>query len=118
MTAKDMGGMPMPRGPNMRHVPHGYRRFTVAVTLLARDEKGMHVTPDRFRISASGTAPSAPIDDDRDDVWVPAGTSYPRELTFDVKQAATTAALTMRGAERSITLALGPAPAASGHAHG
>jgi hypothetical protein len=113
-----MAGMPMPSGPNVKDVPRGFRRFTVAVTLLARGGRGMHVTPDRFRLTAAGQAPRVPIDDDRDDVYVPGGTSYPRELTFDVPRAVTAARLSVRGGAQSIGLRLGAAPAAGAdHAH-
>jgi hypothetical protein len=118
-TPMTMSGMPMPSGPNVKDVPTGFRRFTVAVTLFAEGSRGMHVTPDRFRITAAGKAPRPPIDDDRDDVYVPRGTAYPREVTFDVPKHAKTAKLTIQGGERAIALRLGAAPPAPGdHAHG
>lgn len=108
-----MGGMPMPSGPNVKDVPRGYRRFTMSVTLFARHGHGMHVAPGNFRLTVRGRPPQAPIDDDRDDVYVPDGTSYPREMTFDVPRSATTAKLTAAGADAAVTLPLGRAP--TGH---
>jgi hypothetical protein len=111
-----MAGMPMPSGPNVKDVPKGFRRFTVAVTLFASGGHGLHVTPDRFRISAAGQAPRRPVDDDRDDVYVPDGTAYPRELTFDVPSATRNVELSFLPGGEAATLRLGQAPA--GHAHG
>jgi hypothetical protein len=117
MTAKDMGGMPMPKGPGVKDIPPGHRRFTITVTVGAEAPGGVHITPDRFRLAAPGAPPAAPRDDDRDDVFVPAGAAFARDLSFDVPQRARTAELTIRGGDRSIPLRLGAAPAAEGHGH-
>ena len=117
MTAKDMGGMPMPKGPGVKDIPPGHRRFTITVTVAAEARGGVHITPGRFRLAAPGASPAAPRDDDRDDVYVPAGAAFARDLSFDVPERARTAALTISGGERSIPLRLGAAPATAGHGH-
>jgi len=113
-----MGGMPMPSGPNVKDVPRGYRRFTMSVTLFARHGRGMHVAPGNFRLIVSGRPPRAPIDDDRDDVYVPDGTTYPRELTFDVPAKVTSARLTVAGGDEAVVVPLRQQPAGREHSHG
>jgi hypothetical protein len=112
-----MGGMPMPSGPNVKDVPRGYRRFTVSVTLFARHGRGMHVAPGNFRLVVHGRPPRAPIDDDRDDVYVPYGTTYPRELTFDAPEKVTSARLTVAGADEAVVVPLRREFAGREHAH-
>ena len=117
MSAEDMGGMPMPKSPAVRDVPRGQRRFTISVTVSARAAKGVRVTPNRFRLTTPGAAPAAPIDEDTDTVFVPAGAAFPRDLTFDVPRRAESAQLSIEGAAHPIPVTLGPAPA-SGGGHG
>src|SRR3954451_2182521 len=82
MTAKDMGGMPMPKSPAVHAVPRGYRQFTISITVSARAPEGVRVTPDSFRLVVPGKPPATPIDDDTDVIFVPAGAAFPRDLTF------------------------------------
>lgn len=113
-TPMKMAGMPMGKGPNMKDVPKGSRRFTVAVTLFAREGDGVRVSANRFRVSADGAPSTPPIDDDTDAVFVPRGASFPRQLTFDVPTRSRRVTLAVSGGDHAIPLALGPAPA-GGH---
>lgn len=112
------------RMPGMDYdpVPAGYRRINIQVTLVARSEAGLRVTPESFELRGERIAPHSPVRHQLRPTVLRQGSSVTGALTFQIPEKAEHLELGMRGGSGSVSITAphgdtGHAQEA-GHGHG
>lgn len=98
-------GMSM-SGMGMDMAPEGYRRFTVQFTVVGRENGGLRLSADDFRMSGEGMWEAGPLRDQLGDGLVPRGSALSGSLLFQVPERADGLVLRFRGGQQPIALEL------------
>ncbi len=105
-------------GMGMDMAPPGYRRFTVAITLVGQASDGLRYSEDWFRLTGQGMTETGVYRHQFGTGAVPRGSAVSGSLTFQVPEGASGLLLHVRGGERPIALDPGPVSDQHEHVHG